>query len=221
MGMRWVWGTVLILLGLGLLSNTLGIEGMHNFIVRWWPIIFIVFGLGELIVGEFLNGFFWLIVGVIIGLFTTGTVDYTGNLWSIIWSIVVILIGLRLILRPMMKVRSSDEKEKFVGTSAVFGGTTKKVSAKEFTGSNLTAVFGGAKLDLRNAMVAKEGAIIDVSAVFGGVEIIVPEKTPVRMNAVAIFGGQEDKRDTSKIDESLPIITISGEVIFGGIEVKS
>ncbi len=221
MGRRWIWGLVLILLGLSLLSNTLGLSGLHNLIIHWWPVIFVIFGLGELIEGETWNGFFWILIGVVVGLFTTNYVHYSGDIWQIIWSLVIILIGLRIIFRPAFRPKMTEEKSRFVGATAVFGGSTKKVSSKEFEGSSVNAVFGGAKLDLRDATISKEGAIVDVSAIFGGIEILVPANYPVRMNAVAIFGGQDDKRDLSKVDESLPKIIIRGEVIFGGIEIKS
>lgn len=220
-GMGWVWGAALILLGLGLLSNALGIDSLHNFIVHWWPALLVFIGLGEIVTGGIFNGISWIIVGVVIGLFTTNSVNYNGDIWSVIWPVVIILIGLRLFLRPIFRMKVSKDYSDVSSSSAVFGGATKKITSKDFRSSSVNAVFGGAKLDLRNATVSKEGAMIDISVIFGGAEIIVPKGTPVKLEATAIFGGQEDKRDASDIKESMPAITIRGEVIFGGIEIKN
>lgn len=219
MGMGWLWGLVLILLGIGFLLNSLGISSAHDFLVAWWPVIFVIIGLGEIISGNSYNGTFWLIIGVVLGLFTTGAVSYNGDLWQIIWPLILILMGLRFILRPAFRMRVVSE-ENFTGSTAVFSGSNKKINSKDFKGSKVSAVFGGAKLDLRDATISKDGAVIDVSTVFGGIEILVPKKTPVKMDVAAIFGGHEDKRDTSQIDEKLPTIVIRGEAIFGGVEIK-
>jgi predicted membrane protein len=220
MGMSWVWGLILIFVGVGLLSNSLGVTGAHDFMASYWPIILIAIGVGEIAFGSYYGGTFWLIAGIVIGLFTTKIIHYNGNIWEVIWPVAIILFGLRFIFRPAFRMKVVHEEGSFIGSSAVFGGSSKKISSKDFKGSSVNAVFGGAKLDLRDATIAKEGAVIDVSAIFGGVEILVPRKTPIKMDAVAIFGGHEDKRDTSEIDESLPAVTIHGDVIFGGIEIK-
>jgi len=219
-GMSWVWGIAFIFIGIGLLLNSLDVSWSHNFLGSYWPIVLIIIGVGEIAAYSFYNGVFWLIAGIIIGLFTTKIVDYSGNIWEIIWPVIIILLGLRFIFRPAFRAKISNEEDGFVGATAVFGGSTKKIGSKNFKGSSVNAIFGGAKLDLRDATIAREGAVIDVSAIFGGVEILVSKKTPVRMNAIAIFGGHEDKRNVSDLDENLPAITINGEVIFGGIEIK-
>jgi len=221
MGMSWVWGVVLILLGAGFLANSVGANGVHDFIINWWPLLLIVIGLGEILADRnYFSGAFWVIIGIVVLIFTTGWVSYNGDIWTIIWPVALILIGIRFIFRPSMHTKVDVEDGSFVGSSAVFSGASKKITSKNFRGSNVSAVFGGAKLDLRDATIAKEGAVIGVSAIFGGVEVLVPRKTPVRTDVVAIFGGHDDKRSASDIDEKLPTITVKGEAIFGGIEIK-
>lgn len=219
-GMRWVWGLVLVLLGIVLLLNSMNISNTHDILSHWWPVFLIVIGLGKVLNGEYYDGVCWAIVGAIVSVFTAGYVSYSGDIWQVIWPIIIILIGLNLLFRSMFVSFRGDENSKFNSSTAVFSGAVKKISSKDFKGTSVSAVFGGAKLDLRDAVIAKEGATIDVSAIFGGVEVLVPRKNPVKFDAVAIFGGHEDKRDMSEIDEKLPIIDIVGEAIFGGIEVK-
>lgn len=220
MGMRWFWGLAIILVGVGFLLNSLGISNANTLITNWWPIILVVIGLGEIINGEFLGGLFWILTGIAIGIFTADLIYYNGNIWQIVWPIIVVMIGLRYIFRPLFKPHPIGTDGSYVSTSAAFSGSDKKISSKNFRGSHVNAAFGGVKLDLRDASLAKEGAIIDVAAIFGGVEILVAKNIPVQMEITAIFGGHEDKRDTSKINDKLPTLTIRGEVIFGGVEIK-
>ena len=226
----WFIGTILVMLGLGLLLNAIGVPGFHDFIVAWWPLIFIVLGLGRLLEGNFTSGIFWLLIGLIIGSFTTSYIPYNGNIWQIIWPVIIILIGLRFLFRPAFHNHDwhghNHHNHCWHGncagdsSSAIFSGTEKKITDKDFKGMSLDAVFGGAKLDLRDATIDKDGATIDVSAVFGGIEILVPKKTPVKINVHSVFGGHTDKRNSSEIDNILPAVTIRGEAIFGGIEVR-
>lgn len=171
---RWIWGTALLLIGVGFFLNALGIPGVRDLVVQWWPLVFVVIGLGDLLTGNPFNGVFWCLLGVVVSLFTSGTVSYSGNLWSILWPLALALIGLRLLLRPLLGKRARLENRHFADSSAVFGGTEKRVDSQEFKGSTVNAIFGGATLDLRDARIAEEGAVIDVSVVFGGVEIVVP-----------------------------------------------
>jgi hypothetical protein len=206
---------------------------MHGLFEQWWPVLFIVIALGDLLVGNYLNGACWLLFGILVGLFTTGTVRYNGNIWSIIWPVAIALIGLRVIFRPLIgKGRGRwagwgelcdwnrhGGHHRGWGPSAVFGDFTQKTDSQDYRGSAISTVFGDAKLDLRDATIAKEGAVIDISTVFGDVTLLVPKKTPVKTNVTAIFGEQADRRETRDIDETLPAITLRGEAIFGAIKI--
>ena len=145
----------------------------------------------------------------------------SGDIWQIIWPVALILFGIRFIVRPMSSGKKCFEDEEFVGSADIFSGSVKKVSSKNFKGSSIKAVFGGSTLDLRDAGISKTGAIIDVSAIFGGVEILVPKKHPIKVEVTAILGGHDAKYSTSDIDSKLPTITIQGEAICGGVEIKN
>ncbi len=221
----WIWGLSLVLVGVGFLLNALGIPGVHDVVIKWWPAILVLIGIGELIGGNVLGAATWLIVGVVIGVVTTGLVTYSGDIWQIIWPIVLILLGLRLLVRPFKSKRAGHfhhhaSAHTFAGTSAVFNGTEERIDSQDFKGSSVRAVFGGAKIDLRDAKIAPEGAVIEVSAVFGGIEILVPKRTPVIMDISSVLGGHEDKRPREEIDETLPTLTVRGEAVFGGVEIK-
>lgn len=215
---RLIWGIILLAVGVGFLLQALAITSFNDFLHLYWPIALMVIGLAELVSGRFYAALVWVVAGAVFQLRAIGVLH--GDIWSIIWPLIVILIGLRVLLRPT-DLRMKVEEKSFSGSTAVFSGSVKKITSKDFKGSSASAVFGGAKLDLSGATVSNDGAVIDVDAIFGGVEIIVPKSTPVKTDIVSIFGGHEDKRNQSEIDESQPEILIRGNAIFGGVEIKN
>ena len=85
-----------------------------------------------------------------------------------------------------------------------------------FEGAELTAVFGGIKCDLRNAVIDKDCAI-QVSAIFGGIDILVPDNVNVKVSSNSIFGGVSNK---TAVCQNAPTIYISGTCMFGGVDIK-
>jgi len=79
------------------------------------------------------------------------------------------------------------------------------------------SIFGGSKLDFREATIPPTGMTIDVAAVFGGVEILLPSDVEVETRVIAIFGGCNRPRYNS---EHRKKVLIRGAAIFGGVEIK-
>ena len=80
------------------------------------------------------------------------------------------------------------------GEAAVFGGVDRHIAEPDFHSAQCTAVFGGCKIDLRDAQIEGSEAVLETYAIFGGVEIRVPEDWEVVSRNVAIFGGVSDQR---------------------------
>src|SRR5688572_23384479 len=58
---------------------------------------------------------------------------------------------------------------------AIMGGVKRTNLSKDFRGGEATAVMGGIEIDLRDAVMDRDEAVLDVSSVMGGVKIRVPE----------------------------------------------
>ena len=101
---------------------------------------------------------------------------------------------------------------------ATFAGQNAKFDGEEFTGADLTAVFGGVKCDLRNAIINSD-VVINANSTFGGIEIYVPSNVKIKIKSMPIFGGVDNKANT-KPDENSHIIYINSTTIFGGVEIK-
>ncbi|HVB42743.1 MAG TPA: DUF1707 domain-containing protein [Streptosporangiaceae bacterium] len=103
----------------------------------------------------------------------------------------------------------------------VFSGTDKK-GAWQVPGQIETiAVFGGAALDLREAVLPGREIRIRAICVFGGVDITVPPEMHVVDSGFSLFGGRDV---SSEADESVrpdaPVLYVHGICVFGGISVR-
>jgi hypothetical protein len=80
-------------------------------------------------------------------------------------------------------------------------------------------VFGGAEIDLRDAIPAP-GANLDVFTAFGGLEIQVPQGWQVDIKGLPIFGGFDNVTVKEQLGPDAPLLTINATVMFGGLEIK-
>ena len=225
-----VWGLILITLGVILGGNALGIFDINVFFDGWWTLFIIVPCTVGLITdsGERTGHLIGLVVGVCLLLACQNVVSF-GKLWQLLLPAIVIIIGVSMICKNVFSKKFNEAAKKLNEkindgdeTAAVFSGQNINMAGEEFKGRNISAVFGGLKLDLREAKI-KEDVIINASAVFGGIEIWVPDDMVVKIKSNSFFGGVSDKRKV-KIDEKAkskkPTIYINGMALFGGVEIK-
>lgn len=112
-----------------------------------------------------------------------------------------------------------EDGEKVV-CSAVFAGRDIRVDNSGFYGANLSAIFGGIDLNLKNAII-RRNVTIEVRAVFGGIDIVLPSNVRVVVDVTPILGGVENgTRTPLGADENTPTVYIKGTCLFGGVEVK-
>ena len=89
---------------------------------------------------------------------------------------------------------------------------------QEFKGADFTAVFGGVKCDLRNAIINSD-QVINASSTFGGIDIFVPSNVQVKIKSTPIFGGVNDRASHTTNPEA-PTLYINATCIFGGVEIR-
>lgn len=151
---------------------------------------------------------------------------------SLLFPIFIILFGVVMIGKSMnvfgkkkktdfsFKDKEDLEEGDFVEATAIFGNVKKNVVSKDFKGADLTTAFGGIQLNLIKADI--QGPVtISSDIVFGGMKLYIPPTWDVKVETTAIFGGIEDKRpilDDVSIDPD-KVITLTGNCIFGGIEI--
>jgi predicted membrane protein len=232
---RFLVGFIFVIIGAYLLLvnlNLLPFE-LPDYLLSWKTLLI---ALGLLIVATRENkggGITLIAVG---GVFlVTDILDVTlGELirevW-LFWPVVFIIIGLTLILRRSREKKRENEDgfrphesaDDYTEVTAIVGGNNKIIYSQSFRGAKMTAILGGADINLVNARLAPGRHEIDVFALFGGCTLIVPNDWNVKLDVTPIVGGFEDKRSfpQSYLPNADTELVIRGVVIFGGGELKS
>ena len=220
-----LWGFVLIILGLIIGGNVLGITNINIFFDGWWTLFIIV----PCFIGLFkeydkTGSIIGLLIGVALLLGCQGLLDFD-MIWKLAFPAILIIIGLSIVFKDMFggkinsEIRKLNEKRnKENSYCAAFAGQNVNFNGEKFTGADLTAVFGGVKCDLRNAIIESD-VVINASSIFGGIEIYVPTNVKIKIKSTPIFGGIDNKAITNADDNSHTIY-INSTAVFGGVEVK-
>ena len=220
-----LWGIVLIVIGLIIGGNALGITNINIFFDGWWTLFIIIpCFIGIFKENEKTGNLIGLLIGVALLLACQDVLDFD-LIWKLAFPAILVAIGLSIIFKDALggKVSSEIKKlnEKRSGENsycATFAGQNVNFDGEKFTGADLTAVFGGVKCDLRNAIIDSD-VVINASSTFGGIEIFVPSDVKIKIKSTPIFGGVENKANT-KPTENSHTIYINSTAVFGGVEIK-
>jgi hypothetical protein len=101
-----------------------------------------------------------------------------------------------------------------------FSGAQLNIESQAWRGGDLGVTAGGVELDLRNARLAPEGAVLDLRVVMGGVEIRVPDTWQVYCEVTPLFGGADDATRSTQGSADAPRLRITGTVTLGGVNVR-
>ncbi|NLJ84573.1 MAG: cell wall-active antibiotics response protein [Halanaerobiaceae bacterium] len=185
------WGIIIVLLGLALLLNNLGITDIKigELISTYWPVIFIFFGLDLLIDkrnrklrSNLLAGTFLIILGLAIIGRNRGLFYFNFALiWNIFWPLVLIFAGLNILKS------GSISKDSHL---AIMGYIEKKDNWK-LDNESYFAFMGAAELDLRGAEIPEGESYLKLSALLGAIELKVPDDVNIICKNTSILGGFE------------------------------
>ena len=87
--------------------------------------------------------------------------------------------------------------------------------------TNAISFMGGCELDLRQAEVVGDHAVINAIAFMGGVDVIVPEGIEVVMNVIPFMGGRSCRVKRVPVIPGSPVIEVRGLAFMGGVSVRS
>ncbi|PCR92700.1 hypothetical protein CP557_11175 [Natrinema ejinorense] len=208
----------MILVGILLLLETTGLSPTRN-ILLYVPSLFVLVGGWGLVRSRFRNVVGPIVLIGVAGAWQLVALDYaTVDQVVVFWPVFVIAFGLSIIAGQFQsRVRATDDT--FTSAFAAFGGVEKRITSRTFTGGDLTAVFGGTELDLRDAEIDTKPARVTVLAVFGGVEIVVPREWNVQMDVFPVLGGAADDRPRREGTHEEVDLVVTGFAAFGGVSV--
>lgn len=214
-----LWGLFFIVLGIGIIGNTVGAWEINLLFAGWWTIFLILPSLiGMIGNGIKIGNSIGLVLGVALLACCQGYLPWE-VLYHMAGPVVLVIIGVILVFKNLfhlgfgkVKVPNDKRMEELV----VFSG--KKLAVQDlFYGMDGEAVFGGLTIDLRGAQI-EENISIDALAVFGGVDILLPANVSVKFSDLSLFGGCSNNRNYTPVGG--PTVYINATALFGGVEVK-
>ena len=220
-----LWGIVLIAVGVIFALNAFGITDIEIFFDGWWTLFIIVPCLiGIFSEREKLGNIIGLTIGVFLLLCCQNVLGFD-MIWKLAIPAIIVIIGIKLIFGSIF----GDKATKIIATSrqngdniksgcATFSGQDLNFAGEQFNGAELTAVFGGVKCDIRNAIIDKDCAITATS-IFGGIDILVPDNVNIKINSNSIFGGVSEKKHRPTVQGAVTVY-INATCMFGGVEIK-
>ncbi len=191
-----------------------------DILLQYVPSLFVLLGLYALVVSDFPNLFGPIAVVVVAVAWQLLTLDYlAAEQVTQFWPLFVVAFGISIIVGHF-RSHSRGVADAFISSVGVFGGSEQRSTTAAFEGADLTALFGGVSLDLREADIEDRPATINTTALFGGCEITVPPEWNVRMDVLPVFGAVEDERKRRDRDHDEIDLVVTGFAAFGGVSVS-
>lgn len=217
-----IWGIILIVVGIIIGLNSLGIANINIFFDGWWALFIIIPSLADIIKRpNKASNYGWLVLGIVLLLCAQDILKFE-VVGKLIFPAILVFIGLSLLFKDKVgkkvkeKIKTLNEEglEEYYAT---FSGQEINKAGEVFNGASLNAIFGGIDLKLQDAKIQKD-ILINATAVFGGIDIIVPSNVNVKVQSTSIFGGTDNK--ITKQTENLPTIYVKAFCLFGGTDIK-
>lgn len=116
------------------------------------------------------------------------------------------------------KQRGTDPQD-FPNYTAILSGVDARCTSTNFQGARISAILGGADIDLRSVVITQDITIY-VTAFMGGVDILAPQNVRINVTRTDILGGTTMKAMSQPSDANVPLVTFETSTIMGGIEIK-
>ena len=220
-----LWGIALIVVGSIFALNAFGLTDIELFFDGWWTLFIIVpCFIGLFSEREKTGNIIGLFIGVFLLLCCQNVLGFD-MIWKLAVPAIIVIIGLKMIFSAVfgdkatkLLVESRQNGDDIKSGCATFSGQDLNFDGEVFSGAELTAVFGGVKCDLRNAVIEKDCAVTATS-IFGGIEIFAPDNINIKINSNSVFGGVSDKNHRPTVPGAVTVY-INATCIFGGVEIK-
>jgi predicted membrane protein len=226
-------GGIIALIGLFILLDNMGIHVVSH-LYRFWPMILILVGVWNLACksGRVFGGVL-VILGVLFQLDALGIARFT---WGEIWPIAIIGVGLVVMWSSLQARKLPTLVGKFarepqgdprttLSEVAVFGAIERRITSQDFQGGIINAIFGSVELDLRDATILQDEAVLEINSVFGSVELRVPEAWQIVSRGQAAFGSfEDDTRNYRTENPAIPSrksLILTGAAVFGSVQIKN
>ena len=216
-----VFGIIVILLGILFTLDNLGFLQAGQ-LLRLWPVLLIVFGLMKLSrpsdAPSRLIGLMFATFGALILLRNLDLLHF--KIWAL-WPLVLVFLGIAMIWQVIQRAKGlPEDKASSLSAVAIMGGVQRNCTTQDFRGGELTAIMGGCEIDLREAAIQVDEAVLHTFAFWGGIEIKVPEDWTVIVEAIPFLGGFEERTHPPREAQG-KVLRVKGFAIMGGVEIRN
>jgi predicted membrane protein len=227
-------GIMLVILGALFLLEHQGVLPGDTF-YHIWPLIFVLVGLAHMFGPRTPKDRAWGALLMLFGiLLTAGEFGVPMLRFHRLWPFALIALGIYVMWASLLE-RSHRVGDLAARTDAIpsdaqldsvniFGGGEYRINAKNFRGGRVLAVFGGFELDLRQADIEGQEAVVEVNTLFGGGEIRIPQTWNLVVSGMGIFGGYGDETLPPPPNPAAPpakTFILKGVSLFGGVSIKN
>lgn len=235
---NWFWGVFLVLAAGILVVSRMGIFTYH---IGFWTLLIVMF-----LVAAFIESLIQLTVGGMVFSLAFLAIIFAKPLgivalapWTILGAAVLLTAGLSLIIKPRWRwhhrgprvivngqdwhhkdwqedVQDIDDAEMVVDVN--MSSSIRYLQSQDFKRAMIKVSMGSAKVYFDNVALNEAGAEIFVDDSFGGVELYLPKNWNTQNDLNTSFGAVEEK-GVQERDASLPLVTIRGNISFGGVDI--
>lgn len=222
-------GLIIVGVGILFLLNNLEIVPVYDW-WQLWPVVVIALGVTKLVdspsSNERASGAVMILIG---GVFLASTLGWFSPRAGDLWPVALIGAGVVMLFNRLGQLEGGGHTSCRIAKPngkpdgvAVFGGFKRAYTTDDYRGGDLVAVFGGGDVNLRQAGMRADAAIITVTAIFGAVTIKVPPQWLVVNELAGIFGGNDDKTVQPSPDApGVKRLIVRGVAVFGGVTIKN
>jgi hypothetical protein len=242
-------GLILVSLGAGLLARELGWLPPQVRVLDFWPLFVVLIGISVLLrangVVSALIALAFIGTGAVL---LAGNLGFLAMSVTRFWPVLLLLLGLRALFRggrgpgrrepdgpPSFGSDGSPRDDWSFGDPELSQATDQdrlnrqytcagaqiRIESQAWRGGELGVTAGGVELDLRQAQLDPEGAVLVLRVLMGGVEIRVPDTWQVHCDVTPLFGGADDSTRSTQGATSAPRLRIVGKVTLGGVNIQN
>lgn len=235
-------GLLLVALGTGLIARELGFLPQHVRVLDFWPLLIVVLGMSVLLrAGGIASAVLALAFIASGGVLLAGNLGFLSSSVTRLWPVLLVLLGLWALFRgargphrrgpsrwrppegsppgEVQTIRAVDEDR--LSRQYTASGAELRIESQAWKGGELGVTAGGVELDLRQAQLDPDGAVLVLRVVMGGVEIRVPDTWHVQFDVMPFIGGADDSTRSTQGTTSAPRLRITGTVTLGGVSVSN
>ena len=135
--------------------------------------------------------------------------------WLLFW-VFAVMFGFRLLTRSLWDAPAADADDYF----AVFGGVERRIRTADYRGGSAKVYMGNLEIDLTEADMAGNEAVVHVYATLGSIEIRIPETWALEIGVTSSHGGVEDKTRRGSATPTKRLV-VDGSVMMARMKIKN